>query len=287
MSRVAPEITDHDIGPSDESPGEGPGKGAARIVAFKPGQPGPAFFLVPGTGGRIEGFADLANHLDTTMPVYGIEARGVDDDSEPDDDLDELVDHYLEQVTRLQPHGPYFLLGHSFGGMVVFEMAQRLLKAGQPIGCLIMLDTLTPKPYWPLSFWMVNIRERMRQHAVRLFTNHPKTSFAYYSRRYVLKRRGLEGIPEDLQFGKDGARMLLANEMLLKRWKPFFYPGKLTLFCAADTKDLSLLWHDLVKELDYQRATGTHIGLIKPPYVASLAHDISRSLSAAATGPAT
>jgi len=261
-------------------------KGSVRIVQLKPGQPGPCLFFVPGTGGRVDGFANLAILLRTPMPVYAIEARGVDASSEPDDDIGELVDHYLQQMKMLQPMGPYFLLGHSFGGMVVYEMAQRLVETGRPVACLILLDTLAPKRLWPASFWVANLWDRVRGHIARVTSNPLKDSIAYYCRRLIRRRHGLHEIPEDLKFGRDTARMLLANEMLLKKWRPNFYPGKLTLFCAADTKDLSSIWHHRVGELDNHRATGGHVNLIEPPYVSSLARDISLCL-AKASAPAT
>jgi thioesterase domain-containing protein len=256
-------------------------KGFVRIVQLKPGQPGPCVFLVPGTGGRVEGFANLAMSLQTPMPVYAIQARGVDVSSEPDDDIGELVAHYLQQVKNLEPKGPYFLIGHSFGGMVVYEMAQRLIETGGLVACLVLLDTVTPKKLWPASFWVANLWDRMRGHIARVTSNPLKNNIAYYRRRLLRRRHGLHEIPQDLKFGRDAARMLLANEMLLKKWRPNFYPSKLTLFCASDTQDLSSLWHHRVAELENYRAAGNHINLIEPPYVFSLARDISACLSKA------
>src|ERR1700722_6756976 len=77
------------------------------------------------------------------MPVFAIEAGGVDGNGEPDNDIETLAQHYIGRIWSLQPNGPYFLLGHSFGRMVVSEMAQRLLAIGERIACLILLDTLT------------------------------------------------------------------------------------------------------------------------------------------------
>jgi hypothetical protein len=48
----------------------------ARMIELKPGRPGPCIFLVPGLGGRVEGFSELATLLDTEMPLFAIEARG-------------------------------------------------------------------------------------------------------------------------------------------------------------------------------------------------------------------
>jgi thioesterase domain-containing protein len=256
-------------------------KGNVRIVPLKPGQQGPCVFFVPGTGGRVEGFANLAMLLQTPMPVYAIEARGVDPSSKPDEDIGELVDHYLQQVKKLQPMGPYFLLGHSFGGMVVYEMAQRLIETGTRVACLILLDTFTPKKFWPISFRVARQWARIREHIARVTSTPFKDLAAYYSRRLIARWYGLHQIPQDLKFGRDAARMLLANEMLLKTWRPDFYPGKLTVFCTADTKDLSSIWRHCVGELDHRRAAGGHINLIEPPYVMSLARDISLCLASA------
>jgi len=259
------------------------GLGNARFVQLKSGLPGPCFFLVPGTGGRVEGFADLASLLQTSMPVYAIEARGVDGLSEPDDDLEEMVKHYVDRVQTVQAAGPYFLLGHSFGGMVVFEMAQRLIAAGGRVACLVLLDTPIPKRYWPLRFLLKNFGARLHGHASRLRALSLKQSAVYYSRRVLLRIYGLQGIPADMKIGQDIARILLANDMLAKRWRPKFYSDRLTLFNSTDIKDLETLWRSRVQELEVHSAAGGHINLIERPYVSSLAVDISACLRRASS----
>ncbi len=255
--------------------------GEARIVPLKPGEPGPCVFLVPGTGGRVEGFAALGRLLRTPMPVYAIEARGVDDTSDPDSDAEVMIAHYLERIRSLQPSGPYFLAGHSFGGMVVHELAQRLLSDNEDVGCLILFDTVTPRKYWPLSFHAANLGSRLRGHVARLLTTPPGKSLSYYLRRFHLRIHGLHQIPSDLKFGNDAARMLLANEMLFKKWSPQFYPGRLILFCCADTKNLPSLWRNRVRELEVHLSAGSHLNLIEPPHVSSLAEAMSRCLARA------
>jgi acetoacetyl-CoA synthetase len=255
------------------------GAGGARLVELKPGQPGPCFFLAPGTGGRVEGFAELANLLDSPMPVFAIEARGVDGNGEPDHDIGILARHYIDRIRTLQPNGPYFLMGHSFGGMVVFEMAQKLLELQEPIGCLILLDTPLPKRYWPLRFLLANFGSRLHGHFNRITSGTARENFIYYMSRLNLRRKGMHHIPTDLKFGRDAAHMLLANDMLMKKWRPAFYPRKLTLFCARDTKHLDSMWRNRVHELAVYAAVGDHIALIEQPNVSSLARDISACLA--------
>ena len=197
----------------------------ARLVELKSGQPGPCFFLVPGTGGRVEGFAELATSLDTPMPVFAIEARGVDGNGQPDQDIETLVRHYIDRIRTVQPNGPYFLLGHSFGGMVVYEMAQQLLAMQEHVACLILLDTAVPKRYWPLGFLLANFGSRLHGHLKRIMSGSVRQNVFYYAWRLNLRRQGLHQIPTDLKFGHDAAHMLLANDMLGKKWRPEFYPG--------------------------------------------------------------
>jgi thioesterase domain-containing protein len=52
-----------------------------------------------------------------------------------------MAAHYLKEIRRLQPEGPYHFLGYSFGGIVVLEMAHQLRAVGEQVGLLGMLDT--------------------------------------------------------------------------------------------------------------------------------------------------
>ena len=47
-------------------------------------------------------------------------------------------------MRSVQPKGPYFIGGWSFGGWVAFEMAQQLQNAGEEIALLAVLDTVAP-----------------------------------------------------------------------------------------------------------------------------------------------
>jgi thioesterase domain-containing protein len=52
--------------------------------------------------------------------------------------------HYVSEVKAKQPQGPYRLLGTSFGGLVVFEMALQLQRMGESTEYLLMVDTDPP-----------------------------------------------------------------------------------------------------------------------------------------------
>ena len=66
--------------------------------------------------------------------------------------IDRLATAYLEAVRALQATGPYHLCGYSVGGLVAFEIAQRLRAAGEDIELLSLVDSLNSPVHLQRSF---------------------------------------------------------------------------------------------------------------------------------------
>ena len=60
----------------------------------------------------------------------------------------ELALHYVELITKEQRHGPYFLGGYSYGGIVAYEIASLLTEQKQRVEFVAMIDTF---PWFPRS----------------------------------------------------------------------------------------------------------------------------------------
>ena len=58
----------------------------------------------------------------------------------------ELAAHYVQLISKEQRHGPYFLGGYSFGGLVAYEMASLLIEQNQRVEFVGMIDTFTWYP---------------------------------------------------------------------------------------------------------------------------------------------
>ena len=115
------------------------------LVPIQPRGSKPPFFCLPGGGGNVIYFSYLARYLESEQPFYALQAAGLDGQSEPEISIEKMAARYIEHIQSLQPHGPYFLGGHSFGGHVVFEIAQQLLKKGEEIALLAIFDTNAPQ----------------------------------------------------------------------------------------------------------------------------------------------
>ena len=98
-------------------------------------------FCVPGAGDNVTSFVDLTEVLEKCRPIFGLQPRGVEGLLVPHSSVSAASTLYLRTVNQVHPKGPIHLLGHSFGGWVVFDMAQRLGDAGRDVASLIILDS--------------------------------------------------------------------------------------------------------------------------------------------------
>ena len=87
----------------------------------------------------------LARALALEQLVYGVQAAPVASPAAaPLATLPELAAHYVAELRKVKPCGPYQLLGWSLGGVLAFEMAQQLQNAGQAVSLLALVDSHAP-----------------------------------------------------------------------------------------------------------------------------------------------
>jgi amino acid adenylation domain-containing protein len=114
------------------------------LVPIQPEGNRPPVFLIHAVGGNLLYYFSLLPHLGPDQPVYGLQARGVDGVLSPHSSIEEMASHYIAEIRSVQSSGPYFLGGASFGGTVVFEIAQQLTQQGEKIAFLALLDSIGP-----------------------------------------------------------------------------------------------------------------------------------------------
>ena len=79
------------------------------IVPIQPNGDRPPLFLVHGAGGDVMwGYANLAQHLGTDQPVYGIQARPTDGPVKVAT-LEDMATDYVKALREFRPEGPYLL----------------------------------------------------------------------------------------------------------------------------------------------------------------------------------
>ncbi len=105
----------------------------------------PLFCLHPVTG-LSWSFAGLAGYVDEDRPIYGIQSPALSEDVEFPASIEEWAALYVDRIRRIQPSGPYHLVGWSLGGSIAHAMAVQLRDMGETVQTLAMLDSHVADP---------------------------------------------------------------------------------------------------------------------------------------------
>ncbi|MCC4595642.1 alpha/beta fold hydrolase [Xanthomonas campestris pv. phormiicola] len=105
----------------------------------------PVVVCVPGAGDSVTSFVDLSSALGDACNVIGMQPRGTDGSRPPFGSVELAAQHYLDALPAVTAGASQLhLIGHSFGGWVVYEMALRLHALGRPAASLTLIDTRPP-----------------------------------------------------------------------------------------------------------------------------------------------
>lgn len=98
-------------------------------------------YMIHGGGLNVLVFNPLGRYMDKEQPVYGMQALGLNGKTELLYSMEDLADKYNAEILNNDPIGPYALAGYSFGGLLAYEMAKRLIAMGKEVTMLGILDT--------------------------------------------------------------------------------------------------------------------------------------------------
>ncbi|MRH89525.1 amino acid adenylation domain-containing protein [Nocardia sp. SYP-A9097] len=110
------------------------------LLPMRPAGEGPALFCIHPAVGLAWCYGGLVQYVDRDHPVYGLQSPGVVDGGTADRTIGDLAVRYVEEMRRVQPEGPYHLLGYSAGGPIAHAIAVELRHRGAEVGSLVMMD---------------------------------------------------------------------------------------------------------------------------------------------------
>ncbi len=228
------------------------------------------FFCVHGSGGNVLNFRSVALEMPREQPFYGLRAYGVDGMTRPHSTIEEMAEAYLREVREVQQHGPYLLGGYSGGGIVAFEMAQRLTAAGENVAFLAFVDTFHPS---------MRMRRIPLAHRIARLRTEPLQYLEHIVGRRVAmvrERRQLHQIDECLRAGREIPLALREQQLFrsfagaIERYEPRPWSGHATLFRVERTSyvfdGLGPLhgWErDVLGGVDVRMVPGDHYSLMQ------------------------
>jgi thioesterase domain-containing protein len=229
----------------------------SALLAVRPTGSKPPFFSVYLAG------SFLARYVED-QPCYGLHSQVMDGQPSPAT-VEAIAAQHLAEIQTIQPTGPYFLSGYSFGGLIAFEMAQQLRQQGQDVALLFLIEPTSPCRSSAAADSLWKQLKGMARRLVRLLgecflvTGRPLPLF--------LRRRYFNDV----------------SIRAAQRYKPQVYPGRVTLFCAA-TPDTTLqhVWRNLAAGgLELHEVPGDHWNLFQEPHIHILAACLRQALEVA------
>lgn len=254
------------------------------LVPLKAGDLEPPVFIAHGLGGSVMEFFELVNRLQTNHPIYGLQAMSADGGDIPFERIEDMAQFYIEAIQKRQPHGPYFLIGYSLGGLLTLEMAQRLSSMGEKIGLVSMLDAYPYESF--LGPWQrALLLPRLLKHHASIMRRLPFRRMLYYlfystERALHSSRKGSENFVRG-PFTGPTRRARDRAYLALTRYQPRPYSGKVR-FVKAATKsvfpgDPAAVWNQWANDFKVETVPGDHYAMLSEHFE-SLAAVLSREL---------
>jgi malonyl CoA-acyl carrier protein transacylase len=258
----------------------------SSLVPIQPNGSKPPLFCIHPIGGSILEYYPLSSHLDKEQPVYGLQAQGFDDKQAPLVRVEDMAGHYITEIRTIQPKGPYFLVGYSFGGVIAFEMAQQLYAQGDKVALLALLDTKCPK----LPITRPSLAESLIIHLNNLLQLGTKEKFNYFKDRINYHFTNLNykdfvirELSKTENITDQYLKVLESNIQASKDYIPQVYPDVVHLFRSqvqpvnyAFNDDLG--WRKVAGNLEIDHIPGQHFNMMKGRYVLELAEKLKLCL---------
>jgi len=260
------------------------------LVALQSVGAAPPLFAVHGIGGGVLCYRALARRLGEGRPFYALQAPALAGEAPTHLGIEEMAERYVAEVRRVQASGPYYLLGLSFGGNIALEMAQRLMRDGEHVALLGMLDSKGPGyPRFP-SRW-----SRAWAHC-QYFLKQPPAGRRHYlsvrvkGARDLIRRRvlhswfrrahcpegALAGVLDDI-----GISHIQAG----REYERQPYPGAITVF-RASLQPIGCIpewdngWSRVAQGgVTVHQVPGEHAEIVDEPHVAVLAEHLKRMVA--------
>ena len=224
----------------------------------------PVLFAFAGAGGVAGELSPLAAELPGDPRVVALACAA----DPATDTVASLAREAVALVRATQPHGPYRLLGYSFGGLLALESAQLLRAEGETVAFVGVVDSFFDQQHWPTSLFVRATGRRAAVHLRALRHQPPGRAARELSGRAARLARRLGGRYAGRSTAPAPTGVQAGNIAVMAGWRPRVLEGPVTLFAATAADfgcDLAELWRPWLPQLDVRRVWGSHLDLTQTP----------------------
>ena len=247
----------------------------------------PPLYVVSGLHGHVLVFHRMAFYLGEDQPVYGLVPRGLNGRESYHISVEEMAAHYVEAIRTARPEGPYRLVGHSFGGLVAFEVARQLIAQGGVVSLLGLVDTI--EPHYSRRVWKsLEFRQRLAFFGTEfkraVYDGDPFGPLRRRIKRKTSRMISLFSHALRRPLPQPSGRIKEVNLNAAANYQPKVYPAALTLFRSTmrethDGDDQYLGWGRLVAGgIELHHVPSTHGEIVHEPAVRILSEKLVECL---------
>jgi amino acid adenylation domain-containing protein len=247
------------------------GSSPSPLVPIQPHGSERPFFCVHPVSGNVLCYRALARRLGAQQPFYALQARGVDDEQEPQTQVEAMAADYLEAVRTIQSHGPYLLGGWSMGGLIALEMARQLQEQGEEVRLVALFDTKAPDG----EEEVIDEESLLASFALHLGLSPEQIKEAADASVLLEQAKAANIIPHDMSLARlsQQFRVFKANIRAALSYRLKNLPDGIALFRAAE-RSPGLGW----EKVEVYDTPGSHMTMLREPNVSVLAERLIHRL---------
>jgi thioesterase domain-containing protein/acyl carrier protein len=209
-------------------------------------------------------YSEISKHIDNQQPFYAIEHS-------PFKTSAEIVDHYIAEIKKVRPHGPYCLAGYCNWGKIAVEMAHRLIEMGDKVPALVLIEYYSPKIH------LSRVSLKFIRAKINFILNKLRKEVSFVDKGKFLSREFVYALQYmNSKIARTGVQERIPGSNS--------YSGKVILFQAGNTygfkEDPHMGWDEnFTGEVKKYKIPGEHLSIMTGAQAAQIAEILNVELA--------
>ncbi|MEW2269493.1 thioesterase domain-containing protein [Streptomyces griseofuscus] len=262
-----------------------------QLVRIQQGTGRSPVYALPPVSGTVLLYPPIARAMGLDQPFWAVQSLGLLPGEEPLTSIEEISEHFIEQLRTVHPEGAEWnLMGYSMGGLLAYETARRLKERGERVGLVGLLDTrITVEPSADPDFALRALLWRGLKLELDIDWLRGLDPDA---RARTLVERAVEAGTMPADFDADRLRRMIDmyqfNLDALAAYEIKPYDGPVTVFRVTDrsmeggTLPEDLGWSEVAERAVVVDVPGDHFTMVEPGQVEILGRRLREQLDLAA-----
>ncbi len=259
----------------------------------------PPLFCIHPAGGQVMVYRHLAASLGGDRPVLGLQSGALNASEQEHESIDRMAVEYTQEIRQYQPHGPYYLMGWSMGGVIAVSVAKELEKQGQKVALVGVVDsylisengaTFERDPFMELALLFGGTFVDAFTSLDAIEQQKLRNELRDLSSRQRLQKIMIWGQERNL-LSTEISIALLEKQLILteihERLIKVHHSPKIKApiysWCALDKLEAELSstdWSQYTTGASYEKILdGNHFSIVRPPHIKTLARELEREIS--------